>query len=434
MTAATQSTWTIFFLINDLDSVGGSSQLFCTIAIEVQRAGHRVSVYTDHPPSSDNRYVSQLQHAGISVNAGVAGDAGDRRQMHAFSPVRFAAALSRHTGGNVQRMARRLERLLIHRRFTHRCKLAFLAAAQESRREGSRALVHVHRGAHGIRWAHAARLPAVYVENSTPMPNAHIDWWFAPKPSSESHAARGWRRLRRVAPWIDLLIAGSERAAHGVRDVIGYSGPIATLPWMVPLAADGGAPRSEPTDAFVLGTAGRLEAEKGHSFLIEALPRLVQSNDVRLVVAGDGSLHSALQGLATQLGVRDRIEFCGAQDDAGMERFWDRIDLLVLPSLREGSPLVALEAMARRIPVLATDVGGVRELLDGGSCGRVVEARSAAALADGILEMIADPARRQRLAQAGYERFMSIHAPSSAAPRWLATYQSVLEHSAWSRG
>jgi glycosyltransferase involved in cell wall biosynthesis len=426
--------WAVFLLMNDLDSLGGSSQLFCTIALELQRAGHLVSVYTDHPPPPDNRYVSRLRESGIPVNAGLKSYGGGGLLQLLLLPVRLATAsaaalVSRRSFARAwQRIGARLDRALVHRRFSRRGRRAFLEAVKAARRSGRTVLAHVHRGANGVRWAYAARLPVVYVENSTPTPSAHIDWWFATDPSPESNAAKGWHRLRRVSRWIDLIIVGSERAAQGIRDQVGYGGPIATLPWMVEAVRRDADPAArEPTGTLVVGTAGRLESEKGHSFLIEAMPRVLQSTAARLVVAGAGSLRAALEDLAARLGVREHIEFCGAQDDVGMEQFWSRIDLLVLPSLREGSPLVGLEAMARGIPVIATDVGGVSELLGNGRCGRVVEARSPAALADAILEMAADPVRRQTLAQAGYDRFMSVYAPSSAMPLWLETYERVLD-------
>ncbi len=427
-----QPNWIVFLLMNDLDSLGGSSQLLCTIALALQRAGHTVSVYTEYPCSSDNRYARLLHDAAIPVNPAIDAGTGAGGLAVLLSPARLAVALavallSRNSVRHAWRSTgERLNRLLVRRRLSRQVRRALCHAAAEARQEGRTALAHVHRGANGVRWAREAQLPIVYVENSTPTADTRTDWWFNANPSPASNAAKGWRRLRRVAPWIDLIIAGSERAARGVRGQVGYEGPVAILPWMVEPAANIRPPVLGSGEVHIIGTAGRLEAEKGHRFLIQALPRVLQIIPVRLVVAGDGSLRTELEDLAAKVGVRQHVDFLGAQDDVGMERFWDRIELFVLPSLREGSPLVGLEAMARRIAVVATDVGGVRELLDDGRAGCVAQPGAPAALAAAILEVMSDTSRRQSLAQAGYDRFVANYAPAVATPAWLQAYERVL--------
>lgn len=85
-----------------------------------------------------------------------------------------------------------------------------------------------------------------------------------------------------------------------------------------------------------------------------------------------------------------------------------------------------LEAMGHGIPVLATDVGGVSELLDDGRCGRVVAARAHAAFADAIIELAANAVQRDAFAQAGYDRVMAVHSPAAVLPAWLQAYARVL--------
>ncbi|MBI1817675.1 MAG: glycosyltransferase family 4 protein [Deltaproteobacteria bacterium] len=430
-----RSEWAIFLLMNDLDQLGGASQLLCTLALQLQRAGHRVAVYTEYPPPPGNRYARVLHDAAIPLNAEV-DDVPDVKPLLALLlPARFAVALA---GALLRRgsfrycwrrSGERLSRLLIRYRFSRRARRAFTAAVAAARRDGRGVLVHVHRGAAGVRWAHALRVPVVYLENSTPTSSVRSHWWFALDPSHGSNAAKGWRALRRVRAHVDLIIVSAQRVAQAVREHVQYQGVIAILPWMVEQATvvRTWPERSSAPPSLVVGTAGRLEKEKGHAFFVHALPRVAQQTAARFVIAGDGSLRSELERLATQLGICEQVEFLGAQDNAGMARFWATIDLFVIPSLLESSPLVALEAMARRIPVIATDVGGVSELLDNGRCGRVVPPSDHAALADAIVELAINPARRAALAQAGYDRFVAVHAPDVAFPVWLQVYARVLD-------
>ncbi len=426
--------WAILLLMNDLDGVGGSSQLLYTLAFHLRDAGHEVAVYTEYPPAADNRYAAALRTAGIPLNAGVGALSTMTGLRALLLPARIGIAvcsvvLSRRPfAAEWRRVGERLNRALAHYAFNRRARAAFAAAVAAARRDGRRVLAHVHRGAGGIDWATALRVPTVYLENSTPTSAVRIDRWWAAGHSPGSNTAKVWRRLRRRLRGVDLVVAGSERAALGVREHLRYRGPIAVLPWMVdaPAAKDLGT-QAQKDAPLAIGCAGRLEYEKGHVLLIQAMSRVLRAVSARLVIAGDGSLRPELERLAAALGVREQIEFLGDQSEPEMERFWNRIDLFVLPSLREGSPLVVLEAMARGVPVIAADVGGVNELLDGGRCGRVVAPGAEAAFAEAVVALAADPAQRAALAAAGHARFMNAHAPAAALPLWLAAYARVLD-------
>jgi glycosyltransferase involved in cell wall biosynthesis len=141
-----------------------------------------------------------------------------------------------------------------------------------------------------------------------------------------------------------------------------------------------------PASARLIGTAGRLEEVKGHDLLIAALADLPP--DVALAIAGDGSQRSSLRGEAADLGLSERIHFLGHVDD--VVSFYRAIDIFCLPSRAEGMPLSLLEAQACGVPVVATDVGAVREVLAPDASLAVV-AGSAAPLADGLRGMLERP-------------------------------------------
>jgi len=107
-----------------------------------------------------------------------------------------------------------------------------------------------------------------------------------------------------------------------------------------------------PTDAFVLGHVGRFRKEKNHEFLIDiARAAVAQDSHVRLVLVGDGSLRSVIESRVHQAGLRDAVSFVGVRDDIP-RLLTGAIDVFVLPSHREGLPLVALEAQAAGVPIV----------------------------------------------------------------------------------
>ncbi len=127
------------------------------------------------------------------------------------------------------------------------------------------------------------------------------------------------------------------------------------------LPGDSGSARRRlglPADAPLIGFAGRLEAVKGPDIAVKALAA-TDRDDLQLALAGEGALHHRLRGLADSLGVADRTHFLGRLDD--MALFYRAVDALALTSRREGYPLAPLEAQACGTPVVAADVGGVRE-------------------------------------------------------------------------
>jgi glycosyltransferase involved in cell wall biosynthesis len=114
-----------------------------------------------------------------------------------------------------------------------------------------------------------------------------------------------------------------------------------------------------PKSAKIIGCAARLEAGKGHESLITALQNLPEN--YHLAFAGTGSLYEELQSITKRLDLQTRVHFLGSLQS--MEIFYSAIDVFSLFSQREGLPLSILEAMACGVPVVASDVGGVKEVL-----------------------------------------------------------------------
>ncbi|WP_179131021.1 glycosyltransferase family 4 protein [Candidatus Entotheonella palauensis] len=145
-----------------------------------------------------------------------------------------------------------------------------------------------------------------------------------------------------------------------------------------------------PASAPVLGVVGRLEPQKGHQYLLQALPQICASfPDARLLLVGEGSLHSALQNQAKDLGLHDNVIFAQFQSD--IPAFLDAMDIVVLPSLHEGLSLTAIEASAMAKPIVATDVDGTPEVVRDGTTGVLVPPAAPDDLAHAVLTLLQHP-------------------------------------------
>jgi glycosyltransferase involved in cell wall biosynthesis len=135
---------------------------------------------------------------------------------------------------------------------------------------------------------------------------------------------------------------------------------------------------------------GRLSPEKGQDLLLRAVARLVpQFPNVRLYFAGTGPMERTLRALTAELGLDSRVEFLGFVED--MPALYSRADLVVQSSLTEGLPNVILEAAYLGVPILATDVGGTREVVEQGRHALLVPSGSVDALAGGLRQYLSNP-------------------------------------------
>jgi glycosyltransferase involved in cell wall biosynthesis len=133
--------------------------------------------------------------------------------------------------------------------------------------------------------------------------------------------------------------------------------------------------------------------------LLEAIARLTESGrSVSATFVGDGPRRAALEQLARKLGIADRVTFAGGvgQDDIG--RYYEDADVFCLPSFSEGLPVVLLEAMAAGLPVVASRIAGIPELIEHGRSGLLVPPGRADLLADALGTLLVDPGRRADLA------------------------------------
>jgi len=160
-----------------------------------------------------------------------------------------------------------------------------------------------------------------------------------------------------------------------------------------------------PPDAFVIGVASRLRPEKGHRFLLEAAAQLMRQDEGQrtvVLLVGEGSERPALQAQAVALGIARHVHFTGFQ--AEVAPFLAAMDVCVVPSLKEGLSLVALEAMALARPVVASAVGGLPEVVEEGRTGLLVAPGQVMPLARALAKLAGDPETARAMGQAGRAR------------------------------
>ena len=155
------------------------------------------------------------------------------------------------------------------------------------------------------------------------------------------------------------------------------------------------------TSEFAIGTVTRLHESKGNSYLIDAAARVVRDRPAaRFFLVGEGPLLGDLQAQASALGLGDRFVFAGFRRD--IARTLSAFDLVVFPSLWEGTPLTVFETLAMGKPVVATDADGLLDVLTDGHDAIIVRKRDADALAGAIVRTMDDPAARRRLGDAAH--------------------------------
>jgi glycosyltransferase involved in cell wall biosynthesis len=187
------------------------------------------------------------------------------------------------------------------------------------------------------------------------------------------------------------------------------------------------ARRDDATPANLLCVA-RLANVKGHAVLLNAVSELlIRGHVVNVTLAGDGPLRQSLERRADVLGIADRIKFLGNVGQDVIHELYARADAYVLPSFAEGVPVVLMEAMAARCPVIATRIAGIPELIDHGTSGQVVPPGRSDQLADAIERIRVNRAAAERMAEAGAEKVRREFNLLKISPQIGAIFRRYLE-------
>lgn len=228
-----------------------------------------------------------------------------------------------------------------------------------------------------------------------------------------------------LTAWLaDLVLTPSGRTAGEIeRDY--QVRPVAVLPNVtggLERTARRGDEREPPHGPYLL-FVGRLRIRKGVEILLEALAGEPEDTTATLLIAGEGEHRAALEARTSLLGLGDRVAFLGRQSAGAVDGLLAGARALVVPSTYEGMPLVVLEAMEAGVPVIASAVSGIPEVVIDGETGWLVPSENPAALARAVREAMNDPEEARRRGESGRRRLDQRFRPRHAA----ATWQSLIK-------
>lgn len=313
---------------------------------------------------------------------------------------------------------------LVVRRFTIRDGLRlreFGAVADAARGEGVH-VIHSHGYKPNI-------LLALLGRRRKPCPTlATLHGWTARRAMSRMRVYEALERS--LLGRLDHVVAVSPTIRDRV-PVLAGRGKVSVIPNGIAGMADASQPADTRVLAFVGGhpsvlAAGRLSPEKGFDTLIRATRRLKTAFPaIRVVIAGEGPARPRLESLIREEGLRDNILLPGYVSN--VRCLMGSFRTYALSSYTEGSPIVILEAMAERLPIVATHVGAIPQILDGGGCGRLVPPGDAEAISDALGALLHDDHQAGRLAEAANARFARLYSSRAMADAYHARYMALAE-------
>lgn len=246
-----------------------------------------------------------------------------------------------------------------------------------------------------------------------------------------TYHGRGKGIPRRLSAWERYLTTAAVTVSHAVVDQAekDFAGKVSVIRNGI-APSEPKRPRNEVRAALGLGEnvaaicVARMDALKGHKTLLDALAILKkQEQRLTVLLVGDGAERAALEQQASALGLDTScLRFLGFRQD--ITDLLAASDLFVLPSLSEGLPLSVLEAMSQGIPIVASCVGGIPEVVIEGENGLLVPPNDSEALAEAMTTLLTDPKRRTMMGQAGQTRVRSEFSFTGMAERYASLYTS----------
>ncbi len=239
-----------------------------------------------------------------------------------------------------------------------------------------------------------------------------------------------WRRTAggvaissAVAAFCREIEGGSADRLRVIR--YGVPTPDVTVPYLQEGRAALRAQLGLSINTVVVGCVGRLIEQKGVTYGISAFAQVQRQHaDTVLVIVGDGPLRETLAAQAVSLAPAETIRFLGWQDDAS--RWMQAFDIFLFPSLWEGFGLVLLEAMGAGLPVIASRVSAIPEIVVDGETGILVSPRDTAGLAEGLTKLIMDESMRRRMGRSGLARLVSHFSADRMVDETISLYNDIV--------
>ena len=389
-----------------LGPISGADETLVTYAIQLQKLGHDVAVLLLFPYSPQDQRYLRLRAAGVPV------------VTVASTPVRATLEAGRKIARRALRAFPSSQRLL--RKKAHKISSGITFQYQQQCRDSLLALradmAHVVTPDAGamalIRAAHTVGIPVLYQELG--IPYHPPDFAFS------------YEQFTQVLPLCAEVAALSPALAQQCQERLPQLKRLSILPIITDDLRNGhSAPRVAGGEVNI-GFAARIEHLKGPLTLLESFAIASRAERrLRLMVAGAGSLEPKLRARAHALGVAAQCEFVGLYTQPEERKaFMERLDIFALPSLTEGTPNCIAEAMSHGVPIIASTVGGIPDVVTA-QAGILVSPGDIGALAAALARMAEDHHLRRRMGQASRQRYEKLFSPPAVLPTLLHTYQRV---------
>jgi glycosyltransferase involved in cell wall biosynthesis len=386
--------------------ISGADEIAVMYAVELKRAGHSTGMLLVHPPAGNDPLAARLRAAGVPLTtlaspAFTASLAAGRRlairAMRTFSPA----------SGRIRTKSRTLVFDLMQRYHESCCR--YLARERPD-------VLHVITPDPGammlIRAAHTTGIPVVYQEVGLP---------FHPPGFEEVY-----ERFVSVLPLCSRVAVLSPRLVQETSQAL----PQMPSPSVLPLISHdmtNGALRSASTSQSVrFGFAARLEYLKGPLQFIEAF-RIAHAAhpDIEIKIAGEGSQRQEIVLALRRLGLEKKSQLTGVYNTLKeREQFMHGIDVFVLPSLTEGTPNAIIEAMAHGKPIIASNVGGIPDLVNE-KTGILISPNDVEALGKAMTRLSADAALRTQMGLAARQTYEQLFTSRAVLPMLVDFYEQL---------
>lgn len=386
--------------------ISGSDETLVTYATQLRRAGHDVSVLLMYLHAEEDQYYQRLLEGDV--------------------PVSWIASNLAHTSmGAGRKLAYKLfDTLPQSREFIRRRSLRVVTGIAKRNYQQCRdfieklrpEVIHVMTPDPNamvmIQAGHDAKVPVVYQELGIP---------YHP-PDFESY----YEQFTSVLPLCSRIAALSPKLFDHCREVLSNSHALCVLPIMSDEPRNGHEPRHGQKDIVTFGFAARMEHLKGTMVLLDAFADVHgRSSAVRLNIAGDGSQRHKLAARAKALNVASRYRYHGVYTHPeDCRAFMESLDVFVMPSFSEGTPNSVVEAMACGKPIIASDVGGIPDMI-GDDAGICVPAGDVTALGNAMLRLATNDELRSRMGLAARQRYESLFSPQVVLPLMVDVYEAA---------
>src|SRR5437763_2701234 len=386
--------------------ISGSDETLVTYATQLRRAGHDVSVLLMYLHAEEDQYYQRLLEADV--------------------PVSWIASNLAHTSmGAGRKVAYKIFNTLPRsKQFIRRRSLRVVTSLAKRNYQQCREFIEQQRpdvihvmtpdpnAMVMIQAGHDVGVPVVYQELGIP---------YHP-PDFESY----YEQFTSVLPLCARIAALSPRLFEHCRKVLSNSDALCVLPIMSDEPRNGHEPRQAQRDIVTFGFAARMEQLKGAMVLMDAFTDVYhQSTAVRLNIPGDGSQRHKLAVRAKALNVASRYRYHGVYTHPeDCRAFMESLDVFVMPSFSEGTPNSIVEAMACGKPIIASEVGGIPDMI-GDDAGICVPAGDADALAAAMLRLARDNDLREKMGLAARERYEKLFSPKVVLPLMHYLYDLV---------